>query len=480
MNQLTPELINLLMANRATRCALARESHIYFFHFYLPHYVTYQTADFQRELFALTEDQTIKHAVVIAFRGSAKSTILVLSFPLWAILGRLQKKFVLILSQTQNQARQLLMNIKREIESNQLLRNDFGALEEETDQWGRDSLVIPKFKARIMAASTEQSIRGSRHWEHRPDLIICDDVEDLNSVKTREGRNKTYGWFTGEVIPTGDRGTRVIVTGNLLHEDSLLMRLKQSMDNGLLNGRFYWYPIADAQGKSLWPGKFPTPESLEELKRTVPSEAAWAREFELRIIADQEQVVHPSWIRRYEGLPPLNSSRFGYTAVGIDLAISQKDTADFTAMVSALVLGRGRDMRIYILPHPINARLTFPDQVERIKAIYHTHDRARLFIEDVGYQTALIQQLRQEGYNAEGVPTRGQDKRARLALITPFIQNGQVLFPHHGCDDLIRQLTGFGKEAHDDLADAFAILVFKAVENNRRLARAWPHKPKGF
>lgn len=466
MNQsFTPEITEILMRDRSTRIALARQSHYCFFHLYLPHYVTHITADFQRALYGLTEDQSISHAIVVAFRGSGKSTILTLSYPLWAVVGYQQKKFVLILSQTQNQARQLLMNIKREIENNDLLRNDFGALEEETDQWGRDSLVIPKFKARIMAASTEQSIRGSRHWQHRPDLIIVDDAEDQNSVKTREGRNKTYAWFTGEVVPAGDQSTKIIVMGNLLHEDSLLMRLKKSIDAGKLNGRFYWYPIKDEQGVSLWPGKYPTTESIEELQKTIPSESAWTREYELRIIVDQEQVVHPSWLHYYKEIPR-NLRGYRYTATGIDLAISQKETADFTAMVSGKVYDYGEDMRVYILPHPINEHLTFPQQVQRVKLNSDSLDKAEIYIEEVGYQSALIQELAAHGYTSSGVKTRGADKRSRLAIVTHLIQNGQILFPEHGCEDLIRQLTGFGTETHDDLADAFSTLMLKVMEKN--------------
>ena len=35
-----------------------------------------------------------------------------------------------------------------------------------------------------------------------------------------------------------------------------------------------------------------------------------------------------------------------------------------------------------------------------------------------------------------------------------------------GCEELIEQLIGFGKEKHDDLADAFTILVLRIIENN--------------
>lgn len=469
-NEFSSEVIIALMGDRAARLASTRQSHYLFFHLYLARYVKYKTAEFQKDLFRITEDLSIKHAAIVAFRGSAKSTIMTLSYPLWAVLGVQQKKFVLLLSQTQNQARSMLMNLKREIETNDLLRADFGALEYQTDEWGRDSLVIPKHGARIMAASTETSIRGLRHGEHRPDLIIADDVEDVQSTKTREGRNKTYGWLMGEIIPAGDESTRLIVIGNLLHEDSLIMRLRQSIKDGTLDGLFCWYPLCDSTGKSLWPGKYPDRESIERLHKKVPSRVDWEREYMLKIIATQEQLIHRSWIQYYQELPKdLNheTTKYRYTGIGIDLAISQNETADYTAMVAARVYGYDEKMRIYILPNPVNERLTFPQQRERIKGLSNSLDKADIYIEDVGYQSAIIQELHHEGYKAKGVKTRGADKRSRLAVVTHLIQKGQVLFPTKGCKDLIQQLVGFGVESHDDLADAFAILLYKVIERNQ-------------
>ncbi len=90
-----------------------------------------------------------------------------------------------------------------------------------------------------------------------------------------------------------------------------------------------------------------------------------------------------------------------------------------------------------------------------------------LFIEEVAYQGAFIQELVKQGYPAEGVKVMGQDKRQRLTLTTHLIKSGKILFPKKGCEELISQLVGFGYEKHDDLADAFSILVLKILESSK-------------
>ncbi|EDK72552.1 hypothetical protein TM7_0318 [candidate division TM7 genomosp. GTL1] len=268
-----------IQQSRQVRLELATKNLYLFAHIYFGEFIRYATAPFQREIYDLLADDLVGYMAVVAFRGSGKSTIATQIFPLWALIGNLEKKFILTLSLNQNQARNHLQNIKRQIEGNELLRKDFGPLEQQSDEWGSMSLVFPKYGARISAASTEQSIRGIRHGAYRPDLIIADDVEDSNSVKTMEGRNKTHDWFTGEVLPAGDKNTKIVVVGNLLHEDSLMMRIKTGIDEGMLDGTFRMYPLLDQKNRSIWPGKYSDAQSIEAERRKLNNHIAWYREY---------------------------------------------------------------------------------------------------------------------------------------------------------------------------------------------------------
>jgi len=477
---LPAKIIDKMFKDKAVRVAITRESHLMFFHFYFAHYVKYPTADFQQEIFALTEDASIKNLFIVAFRGSAKSTIITTSYPIWAILGEQQKKFVVILSQTRIQARQHMVNIKNELENNELLKNDLGPFKELSDEWGLATLVFPKLNARISIASYEQSIRGIRHGQYRPDLIIGDDVEDLNSTRTREGRDKTHRWLTGEVIPSGDRNTRLVIVGNLLHEDSLLMRIQQDIEEDKLDGLFRSYPLINENGDILWKGKYENNNAIEEEKKKTGDDIAWQREYLLRIVPNEGQVIYPEWIQFYDELPKDKEPR--YTGIGIDLAISKNDTADYTAIVTGDIHGYGSDMNIYIHPDPINYRMNFPETIMQIKSIACVGKKSPYFyIEEVAYQKSLIEQLKYDGVkNVHGVKVHGQDKRMRLSMTANFIKSGKVLFPRKGAEALLQQLTGFGVEKHDDLADAFANLVLKAIEENKQKCRVFTHKPEGF
>lgn len=463
------EMIKKVLKDPQARKKLMRESHFWFFHICLNQYVKYPTANMHREMFEITEDENKECAVITAFRGSAKSTIMTLSYPLWAILGKQQKKFVLILSQTQSQARLHLANIRRELEANEVLSKALGPFREEKGKRGAVTLIIPEHNARITAASSEESIRGIRHGAFRPDLIICDDVEDLNSVKTKEGRDKTYRWLKGDIIPAGDRDTKVIIIGNLLHKDSLLMRLKDEIKKGTFSGIYKEYPLIDDKGKCLWPGKFPDKKTIKTEKSKIGDPFSWSREFLLHIVDDREPVIHEDWIHRYKEIPEPRRNEHSETVIGIDLAISEKDTGDFTAMVSAKIIGSGDEIRIYILPNPINAKLSFPEIVEHLKMLVKSYGdkfETTIYVEEAMLQGYLTQQLKNEDLRAEGFKIGTIDKRTRLAMASNYIRSGRVLFPEHGAEELIQQMLGFGIEKHDDLVDALTTMLLKIIEQN--------------
>ncbi len=457
-------LVEAMKYSRSMRQKFAQWSHPFFYALYLSRPGMAPTADFQREIFAFTEKKQIELCVIAGFRESAKTSICTISFPIWAILSG-QAHFVVIASQTRQQSRTHLANIRRILEDNPLLKNDFGPFEEESDEWGAYAITSKKYDARIIAVSTDQAVRGALYKHYRPDLIICDDIEDLNSTRTRESRNKIYNWFVSEIVPLGSKRTRIFVLGNFLHELSLVCKLMEQIESKERDGVCRKYSLIDENGRCLWPGMYPTPQDLEKKRRKVGDEVAWNREYLLKLITiDGDRVIQPDWIQFHDGAPSPKLEGVS-TFAAVDLAISESESADYTAVVSARVTGYGKNFRIYILPEVLNKRMSMPDTIDYLKVLIPTlGSGGKLFIESVGFQEGYLQMLVREGYkDVEGVkPMR--DKRTRLSLTASLIRDGIILFPKAGADELYEQLIGFGVESHDDLVDAFSMLIQKIME----------------
>ncbi len=472
-NPLDNEFWKKVIADQVVRVAVTRDNPQLFFQIYFPRHIKYEMAPVHKEILGIIQDSRAKIVVIEAARGLGKTTLVSILYPIYAIVGSQQKKFVVLLAQTQDQAKQYLANIKRKLEEDDgLLPKDMGPFYQPDDEWKATSIVIPKYDARITVASIDKPVRGMQHGEHRPDLIICDDLEDLDTVRTRENRDKIYDWLMGDVLPLGDKDTRLMVIGTRLHEDSIMARLRRAIKEGRMKGICRSYPLVDDNGESVWPGKFPDKEAIGELRQTVPSESAWQREYMLRIVPDGEKVIHEEWIKYYDELPALNSyPKHRFAAIAVDPAFSEKESSDYTAIVAAHIFGYGKEMKIYILPNPINERISSHDIIARVKLMSASLGAGvwpKIYVEDVGAQKLLIDMMKSDGLYAEGVNPHGQDKRARLSLVASPMQAGQILFSRKGCEVILSQLLGFGTERHDDLADAFTMLIIKILEDNSR------------
>jgi len=452
--------------DRSKRISMAQESLRAFLIAYLGRSITYPMAEFHHKIIDLLENAK-KNLVLVAFRGSGKSTLATLAYAIWSIIGLHEKKFVVIVAQTEDKARQLLKNIKDALLTLELLRNDFGSFEAPRDEWRANAINIPRFKARIAVVSVGQNIRGYIYNSHRPDLMIFDDIEDTQSAKTKEVRDKTFHWLTREAFPAGDKNTRVIMVGNKVHEDASVLRLKEMIEQEKWAGVYREYPIVDSNGKILWPGKYPNIAAVEQEKKRIGNENAFRREYLLEIIPDEGQVVFKEWLQFYDVIPDHTASNFRFAALGVDPAIGEGKDNDYTAIVRASVFGRGASRRIYIYPNPTNKRMGFPETLSTIKSAAHTMDYSvvpRIFVEAVAYQSAIVHQLKSEGYIAEPFLVGREDKRARLEAITSLIQSGHILFPKKGVEALIDQLLEFGVAKHDDLVDALTTLIHMTIK----------------
>lgn len=439
---------------------------------YLSHHFDLEPADFHPELVEIFEDPEEEMVEVVGFRGSAKSTYGSLAVPLYFALEH-KHDFIIPLSDTSTQMKLNIANIKYELEHNDLILKDYGIAFNPDKNWS-DTMLQLNNGVLIMGRSRGQKVRGLKHRQFRPQVIIADDLEDTEWVKKKENRDKTERWFNSEVIPAQqETKAKLIVIGNLLHNNALMMRLKnKKRGDGSPLFRYIEFPLIRADGSVTWRGKYPTEEAIQKQKEKIGSTTAWSREYLLKIISEEDQIIKETDIHRYpNGLLDQRDERdsgkkkFPILDAGAaqDLAISEKTTADYTAIVRGFMIRMDEKKRLLIAPHPFNQRVDFDDGVKAAKeAMKDMPMGSRLYVEDVMFQRAAVQTLKKAGVSVFGVKPVS-DKRARLQAASPFIKDGTVLFPETGCEALIDQLLGFGTEEHDDLVDALVYLILALI-----------------
>lgn len=454
-NQINEDLLRS-MTDSVFRVGLVKQSFEMFVRIYFAHHITSEFAPFHYRMFDIAEDAKARRIAISAFRGSGKSTIFTLAYPIWAMMSG-QSRFILLISQTLPQAKQHLANIRHEFEQNELLKADIGPFISEGSEWNTEALIVSDYNARIVALSRDTSFRGVKFHELRPDLIVCDDIEDVKSAKVRENREATRQWMSSEVIPCADPiKYRLINLGNIVHEECFIIHEINAITSGTLNGRALMVPILDGQGQSAWGSRYPV-TVIDEIRASIPDPASWEREYLLKASSISTRLLAREQISFYASLPKEEPRR---RILGVDLAISEKDSADFTALVPIYIYGYGEKMKIYVLPQIVNRRMNFNDSVEQIcEAVAGMGPRTKVevAIENVAYQKAMAQYLSGKGLRTIEKNVAGNDKRGRLAVATGLVQSKRILFPETGAELLIDQLVYFESQNHDDVADAFSL-----------------------
>ncbi len=160
---------------------------------------------------------------VLGPRGGAKSTIGTLCYVLRAALEGWEK-YIWVVSDTKTQAQTHLENIKAELETNVLLKEQYSSVCCVKQAGNRIKLsngtVIESF-------GTGQKLRGRRSGAARPSLIVCDDLQNDAHMQSARQRAGSRSWFHGTLMKAGDKRTNFINLATALHREALAMELHE-------------------------------------------------------------------------------------------------------------------------------------------------------------------------------------------------------------------------------------------------------------
>lgn len=489
------------------RRALAAMDLAYFGRAYLPHYFSRPSPQFHAELDTLWRDGVLKGIVPIgdnaklvdaqdgcrrataAPRGHAKSTNLTFKGSLHAALYR-YKRYIIILSDTSDQANGFLSAIKDELEDNGAIREDFGDL---TGGVWRENVIITSQGVRIDAIGAGQKIRGRKHKNWRPDLMVLDDIENDENVRTVEQRKKLENWFYKAVSKAGDTYTDIVYIGTLLHYDSLLAKVLKNPAYRSVKYKavqsFSTSPLWETwesiytdlgnEGRELEAKKF-FEENREEMlagtkvlweeklsyydlmvTRVSEGEASFNSELQNEPVNPDDCLFNEEWFDYYNP-EDMDFSSADFRFYGfVDPSLGKNRRADYSAILTgALEVPTGY---LYILDADIVRRhpdAIISDVLQKADWIQRTYGKryVKFGVETVQFQWFLKEQLAKSSARAriylpiEEVP-QSSDKVLRIQTLQPDIKNKYIKFSRRH-KLLLEQLQYFPMADHDDGPDA--------------------------
>lgn len=392
-------------------------------------------------------------AMFIEPREHGKTVRWSFAYALWCALTS-KRKYILLIGASADAAKENLINIKRELEENEDLFNDFGELQGQV--WRDDRIELTNGTC-LQAKGAGASMRGTRYKQYRPDLIILDDVLKDDAVESPSQRDKIYRWLKRVVFNLG-KTAFIIWVNTVFHSDDPISRLMHEVEENTLKR---WIAVRlscyKPDGNPLWP-EYWSKEALEEKREQLGFEV-FSTEYGNEPLSDEERIIKPHWIESYwyvlSERPPLENLRI---FCGVDPATGKHDGSAIE------VIGVDKQGVIWDLEHwnKVCSETVLCNQLILFRKKYKFELIAWEEVAFSGIYGNYIMKLAAEKnvyLPIKKLTTRGLSKEARIRSISPLLENGIVRIRKEGSKELRDQLTQFPKGAFDDLCDALELAV---------------------
>lgn len=482
-----------------------------------------EAAEFHRELTGIMDEVSTtkvnaKVAAAIS-RSHGKSTYLSRAFPISEVVYR-KRNYVIIISETPTVSKSNMEFIRNQLKYNRKLREDFGPLLSPKDQsnitdnseefiaWHSDG-DSKRQLALMQAVSTGQALRG-RNWNGmRPDLIICDDLEDSRpggNASTSEQRTKLKDWFSQTVMPLGDpKGvkTAFVIMGTTVNIYALLMHVLYERAD--FDSTVYRAIIDEPVRTDLWEEcrliytDRDTPkraevarafyeENHEEMDRGVKvlwpefqpiwklmtwkwdnGTKAFNTEYQNNPIDPESMLFNTDDFKYYDGDIDTLSPNYE-VSFGVDMAMGKsREKGDFSAVT---VLAKDKQTGTVFVADSYIQRVRPDEFILDIVKLVLKHQPTVIAVESQMAQEFFADELRKAlvrvGYPADSrlkkIYHRAR-KELRIEAMIPDIENGTIQFSRKHAI-LLEQYERYGQGSHDDGPDSQAMAMSAIADND--------------
>lgn len=384
-----------------------------------------------------------KTKAVQAFRGSAKTTNCC-----YMALHRVESgyNYTLIISDTATQAESIIADIQSMVEDSSLpyriIRAVIGELELEYN--GNRYFIVGK--------GAGASLRGIKRNRKRPDLILIDDLLNDEIVQNRLRLDRLQRWYFKALLPSLDPNGEIWFIGTPMTKADIFMKVCEM------------YPTLKVPlDEEAWEDRF-TPEWIESKKSEYQQMGMlreWKQEFELVLTDSETALFNTSKIQFIDYIP--SDVKWYMTC---DLAFSDKDTADYSAMT---VIGIDSNNQIYCCPYQLRAKPSeVANEIYRLVAKYNILDvgieQGASFIAVEEYLSRMMTDYNNY-FNIIELKHGGRSKHSRIASLEPLVESRRLTVVDMvgmASEELIEQFELTDREScmaeHDDLIDSLAFL----------------------
>lgn len=266
----------LVNGSREERIYACAKSFKLFALYYCTRYFTFKPAPFHEDFFNDFEDLVYgktKDVVWLAFRESAKTSLAKIGL-VWLIARKQvidalreqgedvshwgERLYINVDCYDKSNAESILFDVVTELQSNDLLIDDFGHLynqprTKDEATLKRVSNFVTNNRIRVEAHTALTPMRGRLYQQYRPDFILRDDLENAITAESPAVTEKIIRLL--DEAKGGIAGHGVSLTiGNFIIETGVMGYIRKAVDGS--GGRVRFIPIIDRSGQATWPDKY--------------------------------------------------------------------------------------------------------------------------------------------------------------------------------------------------------------------------------
>lgn len=403
-------------------------------------------------------------------RGHAKSTVVTMLLVIYRIVF-LERRFIVIVSDSEDKAKDFVVRIRNELEFNTKLSKMFtqnGSFK--TTDWAKTDFTTST-GVRVVAKGAGQSCRGLIHKDTRPDMYVLDDIETNETA----GTDNILNFILTDVLPSvNKRGLYdVCYVGTILKDMSCLHQI-------LINPEWasVKYECVDDDDNMLAPQLLPK-EEYEKTKRMYSQlgkmSVFYSELHNNPMVADDELTFKQEYFQHihYKEVPEGCNYYIAYDPAMPPSGRTRLKAVDRTAII---VLATDSNENWYVIRCIANRDA--PDKNRKLLySLAKKYNPKVVWIETISAQRSMYLEIRREmsekgiKFPLREIPSHSGSKEARIEQLQPLYEARRIYhisnLDSDEINELERELMLFTRTPHDDRSDCLSFFINKVK---------YPHK----